>query len=690
MKIRMKLILSTLSIVLLILAISMGTIYRNYKINAEKTALNLTLTTAREYSYRIEEIFNEIVYTAKDLDMIIKNKMESNQINNQDLTDLFDNFLKSHENIYNIGIILNNNYTAETDLAYNDNDYQSILISKDGVAGSAVPDAKQIDIGAIFKDKKNILAEPIKYNAAGNELEIISLFWPVESADGNSVLIRIDLPVSVLQKITESITIFDSGFARILSNSGYVVTHKNPKRVGDIAGEIKKGKPETVKKVTDALQNGKEYNAFSYSASTKSEVFKSLTPINILDVDEPWAFGTIVTKDDIYSGVNQLTKIIMLTIIISVFVIIIAMIVLSGVITKPIVQATNYTSVVSELDFTHNLPEKALMKKDETGEMLKSFKKLKDNIKNIVGNINESSVRVTKSSDELKEITASFSTLTKNISDTVALLATRAKEQASNTADGALKVNQLGDSIELVNQKICDMKNIIVKVNNIVSSGDRTVSDLIEINKDNNAAAAVVYKVIHDTNSLVEKIASSSEQIAKIADQTNLLALNAAIESERAGEAGKGFSVVAEEIRKLAEESSKLTDEISSVITNLREQSEKSVDSIEAVSKTTDSQKKSVQLTRTRFNAIQDKISEIRQAIDILFEAGNDSNDKKEEIMAVLNNLSKFADDNAISAQETSASTEKQGESLNMIGTQIVSLNELAVNLNSEINKFKF
>ncbi len=657
MKIRMKLILSTLSIVLLILAISMGTIYR---------------------------------YTAKDLDMIIKNKMESNQINNQDLTDLFDNFLKSHENIYNIGIILNNNYTAETDLAYNDNDYQSILISKDGVAGSAVPDAKQIDIGAIFKDKKNILAEPIKYNAAGNELEIISLFWPVESADGNSVLIRIDLPVSVLQKITESITIFDSGFARILSNSGYVVTHKNPKRVGDIAGEIKKGKPETVKKVTDALQNGKEYNAFSYSASTKSEVFKSLTPINILDVDEPWAFGTIVTKDDIYSGVNQLTKIIMLTIIISVFVIIIAMIVLSGVITKPIVQATNYTSVVSELDFTHNLPEKALMKKDETGEMLKSFKKLKDNIKNIVGNINESSVRVTKSSDELKEITASFSTLTKNISDTVALLATRAKEQASNTADGALKVNQLGDSIELVNQKICDMKNIIVKVNNIVSSGDRTVSDLIEINKDNNAAAAVVYKVIHDTNSLVEKIASSSEQIAKIADQTNLLALNAAIESERAGEAGKGFSVVAEEIRKLAEESSKLTDEISSVITNLREQSEKSVDSIEAVSKTTDSQKKSVQLTRTRFNAIQDKISEIRQAIDILFEAGNDSNDKKEEIMAVLNNLSKFADDNAISAQETSASTEKQGESLNMIGTQIVSLNELAVNLNSEINKFKF
>ncbi len=690
MKIRMKLILSTLSIVLLILAISMGTIYRNYKINAEKTALNLTLTTAREYSYRIEEIFDEIVYTAKDMNMIIKNKMESDKIENQDLIELFDNFLKSHENIYNIGVILNNNFDSTTHLAYNDNNYQSVMLSKDGATMSAVLDAKKVDIEAIFKAKKTILTEPNKYTINGNEIEFVSLFYPVESTDGNAALIRIDLPVSVLQKITESITIFDSGFARILSNSGYVVTHKNPKRVGDIAGEIKKGKPETVKKVKAALKNGKEYNAFSYSASTKSEVFKSLTPINILDVDEPWAFGTIVTKDDIYSGVNQITEIILLTIVIAAFVIVIAMVILSGIITRPIIQATNYTSVVSELDFTHNLPEKALAKKDETGDMLKSFKKLKDNIKNIVGSINKSSIEVTKSSDELKEITSSFSVLTNNISDTVGLLAIRAQEQAGNTADGALKVNQLGTSIELVNQKIYDMKRIIVKVNNIVASGDRTVSDLIEINEDNNAAAAVVFKVIHDTNSLVEKIAKSSEQIAKIAEQTNLLALNAAIESERAGEAGRSFAVVAEEIRKLAEESSKLTDEIGSVIKNLRAQSEKSVDSIEAVSKTNDSQKKSVQLTRKRFNAIQDKISEIRQAIDVLFEAGNDSNEKKDEIMAVLNNLSKFADENASSAQETSDSTEKQAKSLDKIGNQIVSLNQLAISLNNEINKFKF
>ncbi len=692
MKIRMKLILSTLSIVLLILAISMGTIYSNYKTRAEKTALELTLTTAREYSFRIEEIFDEVVYTARDAEVIIKSKMELNKISNAELVNIFEKFLNTHENIYSIGVIVDKDHSDSFDLQYKDTNYQSIMLSKNGATSTAILTAndKEIDIESILNTANNTLSEPHKYTINDEEVELISLFYPILDSNAHNVLIRVDLSVDILQKITESITIFDSGFARILSNSGYVVTHKNPKRVGDIAGEIKKGNPETIQKVKTALKDGTEYSAFSYSASTNSEVFKSLTPIEILGVDTPWSFGTIVTKDDIYRGVNELSKIIILAIIISVFVIIFAMIILSGIITRPIIQATNHAAVVSNLDFTQKLPDSVLKNKDETGDMLRAFKKLEDNIKNIVGHISESSVNVATSSDQLKDITSSFSSLTENISNTVSNLAQSATEQANDTEEGALKVNQLGDSIELVNQKIDAMKTIVVDVNDIVEDGDETVKTLIGINQDNNSAAAIVYQGIHDTNSLVESIARSSQQIAQIADQTNLLALNAAIESARAGEAGKGFSVVAEEIRKLAEESSKLTSEISTVIANLRTQSEKSVESIETVSKTNESQKESVHLTRTRFNEIKAKISEIQQALEILFDVGSDANKKKEEIRAVLNNLSKLADKNASSAQETSLSTEQQTESLNKIGNQITALNKLTISLNNEVNKFKF
>ena len=167
-----------------------------------------------------------------------------------------------------------------------------------------------------------------------------------------------------------------------------------------------------------------------------------------------------------------------------------------------------------------------------------------------------------------------------------------------------------------------------------------------------------------------------------------IILLNAAIEAARAGESGKGFAVVADEIRKLAEESKRFADQITDIIHSLTENTSVVVDTMGNVINISDSQGKSVKKTHERFLEIDNAIRKIQVSMENLNNSSRAVDEKKNDIINLIGNLSEVSENNASATQELSASIEEQTAGIEQTANTSGNLTDLAIELETSISKF--
>lgn len=567
-----------------------------------------------------------------------------------------------------------------------------VVVDADGVGQSAKND-ERVDVGNEMYFKKTLFGE-------ANVSDVFVDVGTRKAYIAYAVPIRKDMKIVgaligyrdglILSQITDNLGVGENGYAYILGADTTIYAHPDREMVIDQRKVLEEMRTEgELMNVGIAL----EELGIGSQGSISYEFLGERRHMGLVPMPSTgWIVAVGAYESDILSGINILRNIVFIGTAGFVIIGIILALILGRTFSKPVVDLSKIINRFSNYDLSLDKDEKVLnyrKRKDEIGNITDSLIIMKDNLIKLIENISNSSQNLASSAEELTAITQQSSVASEEVAKVIEEIAVGANEQADDTRNGVLSIEDLGKEIEHNNREMQGLYNASDKIIELKDEGLKIIKDLVNKTQVSNEAILGIQDVIVDTNESVERIKNASQMIKSISEQTNLLALNAAIEAARAGEAGKGFSVVADEIRKLAEESNSFTDEIEDIINELIEKMERAINTTEEVDEIAKAQTESVEITSHKFEGIANAIEKMKSLMVSITEASQNMEGKKLEVMNIMKNISLISQENAAATEEASASVEEQSASMEEIAHAAESLAGLADEMQQLISRFK-
>jgi methyl-accepting chemotaxis protein len=395
---------------------------------------------------------------------------------------------------------------------------------------------------------------------------------------------------------------------------------------------------------------------------------------------------------------------------------------------------------LAEGDLTADITPQS--EKDALGN---AFSRMIVNLRNLIGQVQQSAGQVANASQQLNVSSAQSSQAGQQVATTIQQVAqgtsqqtqavtgaTSSIEQISHAAEGIARGSQdQAQSVQQTSDLIDEMATIVglvgqvsdtvtkanVKVTQAAGDGATTITQTSQGMEAIRSRTAVTAEKIKEMGARSKEIDRIIETIDNIADKTDMLALNAAVEAARAGEAGRGFAVVADQVRKLSEDSKVATRDIANLIEGVQDTINETVTAMHSTTVEVDN---GVKLTQNTTQSLQDilqaaeeaagqaeridqAVTQLKQknqgvvtaieAVGVVVEentaVAEEMAANSQEVTGAMEGVAGIAEENSASAEEVSALAEEMSAQAEEVVASVEELSALAEELHTSVAQFR-
>jgi methyl-accepting chemotaxis protein len=328
-------------------------------------------------------------------------------------------------------------------------------------------------------------------------------------------------------------------------------------------------------------------------------------------------------------------------------------IVLTRSLTRPIRTCVGAMDRLAQGDLTVRV---GLKRADELGDLSRSIDASISGLRDLVGNLGNSSGALVSSAQALKHTATGQAAAAEQTTTQAHTVATAGEQLSANAKAMSASATQITQSTGTVAAAMEEMSSSIQEV-------ARNCAQESEIARKADEQARQTRDQMARLEDSARQIGKVVDLINRIAEQTNLLALNAAIEAASAGEAGRGFAVVANEVKELARQSAAATEDIRKQVDLIQQNAGSSMKSLDEVAKVIEqvahiasSIAAAVEQQSATTSEIVGTINQVSSATSTLSHNVSQTADGAAEVARNISGVSQAASDVSQSASVTSTS----------------------------------